>query len=70
MSRRLASKFVAALIVSVLLVSWALAVRTHDENMAKAIGPDGRYHACGLVTQQGVTEHLDAYRLRCAKDGE
>lgn len=26
---------------------------------------DGRYHSCGVVTEQGVTEHLDAYSERC-----
>lgn len=27
--------------------------------------PDGRYHSCGLVTEQGVTSHLNAYKTRC-----
>jgi hypothetical protein len=26
---------------------------------------DGRFHSCGLVTEQGVTEHLAVYELRC-----
>lgn len=26
---------------------------------------DGRYHTCGIVTEHGVTEHLDAYKARC-----
>lgn len=26
---------------------------------------DGRYHTCGYVTEDGVTEHLDAYQARC-----
>lgn len=26
---------------------------------------DGRYHKCGLVTEEGVTEHLAAYWERC-----
>lgn len=26
---------------------------------------DGRYHECGLVTEHGVTEYLDAYFARC-----
>jgi hypothetical protein len=29
---------------------------------------DGRYAKCGVVTTQGVTEHLDAYAQRCGKD--
>lgn len=28
---------------------------------------DGRYYPCGLVTEHGVTEHLDAYRERCGE---
>lgn len=27
---------------------------------------DGRTHTCGLVTDQGVTEHLDEYAARCS----
>ena len=26
---------------------------------------DGRYAACGVVTEHGVTEYLDAYADRC-----
>lgn len=26
---------------------------------------DGRYHTCGYVTEDGVTEHLSAYAERC-----
>ncbi len=26
---------------------------------------DGRFHTCDLITEQGVTEHLDAYAARC-----
>lgn len=26
---------------------------------------DGRYHTCGYVTEDGVTEYLDAYVARC-----
>jgi hypothetical protein len=26
---------------------------------------DGRLHACGVVTEAGVTEHLAEYRARC-----
>lgn len=26
---------------------------------------DGRYHTCGYVTEDGVTEYLDAYLARC-----
>jgi len=32
------------------------------------VGPastDGRHHRCGLVTVNGVTDHLAAYRKRC-----
>lgn len=31
-------------------------------------GPDGRTHTCGLVTEEGVTENLGAYRERCGTD--
>lgn len=26
---------------------------------------DGRTHSCGYVTEEGVTEHLAAYKQRC-----
>lgn len=26
---------------------------------------DGRFHTCGYVTADGVTEYLDAYMARC-----
>lgn len=26
---------------------------------------DGRFHTCGYVTEDGVTEHLDDYKRRC-----
>lgn len=26
---------------------------------------DGRYHTCGVITEDGVTEHLDEYAARC-----
>lgn len=28
---------------------------------------DGRYYPCGVVTEHGVTEYLDAYRERCGE---
>lgn len=28
---------------------------------------DGRYAVCGVVTEDGVTEHLDAYAERCGR---
>jgi hypothetical protein len=33
---------------------------THDP-----ASTDGRFHRCGLVTGQGVTDHLTAYAVRC-----
>lgn len=37
------------------------------EQPAAPLNPstDGRYHTCGLVTEDGVTEHLAAYAERC-----
>jgi hypothetical protein len=29
---------------------------------------DGRYHRCGLVTEEGVTEYVQVYIERCNKD--
>lgn len=26
---------------------------------------DGRYHTCGYITEDGVTEYLDVYKERC-----
>jgi hypothetical protein len=26
---------------------------------------DGRFHTCGYVTEDGVTDHLAAYKARC-----
>ena len=28
---------------------------------------DGRYYPCGIITEHGVTEHLDAYQERCGQ---
>lgn len=28
---------------------------------------DGRYHTCGYVTEDGVTEQLAAYSARCGR---
>lgn len=37
------------------------------DEFAGPAGSDGRYHQCGLVTEHGVTEHLDAYAARCGR---
>lgn len=29
---------------------------------------DGRYHTCGYVTEDGVTEYLAAYKARCGSN--
>ncbi len=42
-----------------------LEVRTQQELDES---PDGRYHRCGLVTENGVTEYMDVYIERCNKD--
>lgn len=28
---------------------------------------DGRYHTCGYITEDGVTEYLDTYEARCGE---
>lgn len=50
-----------AVLASFVLMSWYI-----DTQQNRAIGTDGRYHLCGLVTEQGVTSHLSAYHKRCA----
>lgn len=50
-------------------VGWLSLMLYVDRQMDKAISSDGRYHLCGLVTEQGVTEHLDAYAKRCGNKG-
>lgn len=39
----------------------------HRDNSHPALNgsTDGRYHTCGYVTADGVTDHLDVFRLRC-----
>jgi hypothetical protein len=34
---------------------------------ARDASTDGRLHACGLVTESGVTEHLHEYWMRCGR---
>ncbi len=45
-----------------------VSTRTPDVSGTQSNDPastDGRFHRCGLVTEDGVTEHLDAYAARC-----
>ena len=32
------------------------------------VSTDGRYHKCGLVTDDGVTEYINAYIARCGDE--
>lgn len=41
---------------------------TVSENVVLNPSTDGRYHTCGYITEDGVTEHLDAYAERCPED--
>lgn len=52
-----------------------LATTGHGGPAYDETGPastDGRYHQCGLVTEDGVTENLAAYAARCwpVKEGD
>lgn len=38
---------------------------TVNEHVVLNPSTDGRYHTCGYITEDGVTEHLDAYVERC-----
>jgi hypothetical protein len=29
------------------------------------ISSDGRFHTCGIVTEDGVTEYINVYLIRC-----
>jgi len=49
-----------------LLAISALAIGGFASSACAALyGSDGRYHGCGIVTEDGVTEYIDAYIERC-----
>jgi hypothetical protein len=50
---------VLALCVAGLIALWALRIQPPDTSS------DGRRHSCGVVTEEGVTEHLAEYLERC-----
>jgi hypothetical protein len=60
-----------ALFWALVLLLMAMAVarfgRRWEVRDERGAGSDGRYHTCGLVTDDGVTEHLQAYWGRCGK---
>lgn len=43
------------------LLTLALLPATHNGST------DGRYHTCGYVTEDGVTDHLRDYWARCGR---
>lgn len=49
----------------------AAALRDAMSTATSDVGPngshDGRYHTCGYITEDGVTENLEAYWERCGK---
>ena len=52
-----------ALLVAVIVLIAVMSDRA--STLAEDSFTDGRYAPCGVVTEQGVTEHLDAYAARC-----
>lgn len=54
----------AALLLALTLTSVSPAFLVEESPRESS---DGRFHACGVVTEDGVTEHLDAYARRCGK---
>lgn len=59
-------RLLAVLLILVLLAInvwavWAVVRAVNEPNPSH----DGRYHTCGLVTEDGVTDHLAEYRERC-----
>lgn len=56
----------ATLLAVVVLGGFALlAGHILDVNVHRST--DGRFHQCGLVTEQGITEHLVEYWDRCGQ---
>lgn len=55
------------LVVAIVLLVWAIAYARGVESSQLNTSSDGRYHTCGLVTEDGVTEYLDAYVERCGR---
>ncbi len=59
-SRWYNAAILVALILGLVVAFVVGQARVHDPYSS-----DGRYHKCGLVTEEGVTENLDAYWARC-----
>lgn len=54
-------RVIAGLVASVLVLLGTNALSPDAPNGSS----DGRYHTCGYVTEDGVTEYLDTYIARC-----
>lgn len=61
----LTARILLGVLASLLVV--VLAVTGHGGVAHDETGSDGRTHPCGVVTADGVTEHLGAYADRCGK---
>jgi hypothetical protein len=65
----------AALIALALAIALFFSFLGHrDQGIERHSAPngstDGRYHTCGYITEDGVTDHLAAYKARCNRGGQ
>ena len=56
-------RYLIGLVASVIVVVIAVVAPTSESSPNGS--SDGRYHTCGYVTEDGVTEYLDVYAERC-----
>ena len=49
----------------IILISWFNAPDRRTDPETPNPSTDGRYHTCGLITEDGVTENIDIYIDRC-----
>ena len=59
-------RLIAAIIsTAIILLAWNNAPDRVEVPDLPNPSTDGRYHTCGLITEEGVTEYLDIYTARC-----
>lgn len=68
----LALAFAFGISLAIFISSWQKGGMVYAETVSEHVvlngSTDGRYHTCGYETEDGVTEHLDAYGERCPDD--
>jgi hypothetical protein len=66
--------YIALVLIILLVVAPLLEGKFHNDDVkaqhrTQQLVPngssDGRYHTCNFITEDGVTEHLESYKVRC-----